>query len=109
MKKILLPLLVTSSLFSETVVFDLEELMKGQPSVVERNIDVERTTKTPKELYNSNVERFSKQSLTKFKIKKHKTIDIYVRENFTILANSYVVKQPEHWVKILVKEKQVWQ
>jgi hypothetical protein len=108
MKKIILGLtLGTSFLLAKGMFFNLEELVKIEKTnevktleQVGNNNDLDR--------YNKIVEKIASQRQTNFNIKKQKVIDIFVREDYNVLAEAYVVKQPEHWIKVLVKEKDLW-
>jgi len=108
MKKIIVgTLLGTSLVFGKGLFFNLSDLVEiektNQDEVVEKINNGNNFDR-----YNKIIDKIAEQKQTSFNLKKQKVIDIYVREDYNVLAESYVVKQPEHWIKVLVKEKQLW-
>lgn len=58
---------------------------------------------------NQRINDIEASKRTQFTIKKPKIVDVWVRESFVILENSFVIKNAPTWKKILIKQKNVWE
>lgn len=45
----------------------------------------------------------------RFILKDYKKLDIYVRENYTIINNNYILKNPSGWRRVLIKQTNIWE
>ena len=46
--------------------------------------------------------------IPKFVVKKKKKLHMYVRESYTIIEDDLIVKHPEGWKSVLIKEENLW-
>jgi hypothetical protein len=109
MKNLLLSMvisLIPMTVIAEQNFFNLENLIELKENKHEK--EIKKVKETDFNKYNKSVSKITMQKQTSFELKKAKEIDIYIRGNYNVLANKYVVKQPEHWIKVLVKEEQLW-
>jgi len=110
MKKIMFGIVsigLVSTLVAKEMFFNLTDLVNVEEKIKEEKI-LKNVEGNKLQNYNEVVSKLIQQRQTNFHLKKSKVIDIFVREDFNVLAETYVVKQPEHWIKVLVKEKDLW-
>ena len=58
---------------------------------------------------NKLIKKYEEKQRVKFVLKDYKKIDIYVRNNYTVIDNNYVLKNPAGWRRVLIKETNVWE
>lgn len=91
--------------------FDYHEELSKQ--LKETLKDIKSITKDTKENYiikrNRTINEIQDRQRVKFNVKDYKKMDIFVREDFTVIDTNYVLKNPSGWRRILIKESNIWE
>jgi len=92
-------------------IFDYENEINKAYNEISISFNEEKKTRESSYLSKINQikENIEKSKRVNFIVKDYKKIDIYVREEYSIIDNKYVMKRPPSWRKILIKEKNIWE
>lgn len=116
MKKTLIALtiLITPSIFSVAYAYESPYRDMSWAEVKKQTwdkINEAKQTQTKNTVFklNQRINEIEASKRTQFTIKKPQIVDVWVRESFVILENSFVIKNAPTWKKILIKQKNVWE
>jgi len=118
MKKIILissMLFFTSNLFSyenETYTeFNYEEELSSEISKALHNVHDLHLKNRQSFISNKNkiISEIENRNRVKFLLKDYKKVDIYIREDYSVISDKYVLKNPPGWRRILIKETNIWE
>ena len=116
MKKTIIALLITSvsimamenDSYKE---FDYQEEMSTKIKKVLKNVNdlhmQNRNSYISKE--NELIRKIQDNQRVKFVVKDYKKLDIFVREDYTVIEEDYVSKKPSGWRRILIKQTNIWE
>jgi len=110
---LLSPILLTSFLYANDAYteFDYQEELSSKISKVLK--DVKQLHLKNRESYiskeNKIITDIEDKQRVKFILKDYKKLDVYVRENYTVINNDYILKNPAGWRRVLIKQTNIWE
>lgn len=91
--------------------FDYQEELSSQIHKV--LTDVKQLHLKNRESYisreNKTIRDIEDKQRVKFILKDYKKLDVFVRENYTIIDEDYVLKNPSGWRRVLIKQTNIWE
>ncbi len=88
-----------------------QENWRDTASSIAKQINIDKLNLSNNRIYQQNliigaIEK--RKRPTDFVIKQNKTVDLYLRESYTILEDTYKIKNAPIWKKVLIEVKQEW-
>ncbi len=88
-----------------------QENWRDTASAITKQININKRNLSNNSIYQQNliigaIEK--RKRPTDFVIKQNKTVDLYLRESYTILEDTYKIKNAPIWKKVLIEVKQEW-